>query len=425
MRYRVLVPLVAVAALAAAASAQLLPLTLAAESAPVGALSLGPRLELKHSGKGHEIHLSGVAVAAAPDGGALLTWGAEEGQVNQLYVARIGAGESKPVRVNPDTLSIEALHHPPRLAVAQTGEVYLSWSSVKPKPEGTLFASDLRLSRSLDGGKSFSGHLRVNEDRPISHSFDGLAVAPDGTVLVSWLDSRTGGANAGTYMARVVDAGTRVDGIARVGDDTCVCCRVDAAAGPGETVTLIWRKVFPGDIRDMVLSTSRDGGRSFGAANLVSADHWRITACPHRGGTVGIDGRGRIYATWYTEGAQGRPDLYFATSDDGRTFGPRRRLHTSSTSIPDHARMAVNREGRAVIVWEDSTAVRRRIVFRYTADGGRTLSAVQTLSTAIKAWEPDIAVAPDGSFLIAWHEEQFPNVKTAVQTVRVGASGSR
>jgi len=425
MRYRIVLPVGVMAVVAAAALAELVPLTPVAESAPAGELSLGPRLELKHPGQGHEIHLSGVAVAGAPDGSALLTWGAEERQVNQLYVARLGAGESKPVRVNPDGLSIEALHHPPRLAVAPAGEVYLSWSSAKPKPEATLFASDLRLSRSLDGGKTFSGHMRVNEDRPISHSFDGLAVAPDGTVLVSWLDSRAGGPNAGTYMARVVDAGTRVDSIAKVGDDTCACCRVDAATGPGETVALIWRKVFPGDIRDMVLSTSRDGGRTFGAASLVSADRWRITACPHRGGTVGMDGHGRIYATWYTEGTQARPDLYFATSDDGKRFGPRRRLHTSSTSIPDHVRMAVNRDGRAVIVWEDSTAVRRRILLRYTADGGRSLSAIQTLSTAIKAWEPDIAAAPDGSFLIAWHEEQFPSVKTVVLTVRVGAPVSR
>src|SRR5262249_16134479 len=77
----------------------------------------------------------------------------------------------------------------------------------------------------------------------------------------------------------------------------------------------------------------------------------------HRGGSVGIDGRGRIYATWYTEGTQARPDLYFATSEDGRTFGPKRRLHTSATSIPDHARMAVSQDGRAVIVWEASPPV--------------------------------------------------------------------
>jgi len=420
MRLATLASLVAATAMVTA-SPSLLPLSPAVESAAPPDVVLGPRLQFTHPGKGHEIHLSGVSVAAAPDGGVLVTWGAEEGAANQIYVARLGAGETKPVRVNPDDLSMEALHHPPRLVVGPAGEIYLSWSSAKPIPEGTLFASDLRLSRSTDGGKSFAGHLRVNEDRPISHSFDGLAVTSDGTVLVSWLDSRAGGPNAGTYLARVVDGGTRVDGIARVGEAACVCCRVDAATGPAETVAIIWRKVFPGDIRDMVLSASRDGGRTFGAASLVAADGWHITACPHRGGSVGIDGRGRIYATWYTEGTKARPDLYFATSEDGRTFGPKRRLHTSATSIPDHARMAVSRDGRAVIVWEDSTAVRRRILFRYAADGGRTLGAIQPLSTAIKAWEPDVAVAPDGSFLVAWHEEQFPSIRTVVQPVRVGA----
>ena len=95
MRYRtVLLPL-ALAAVAANLLAALVPLAPAAGSA---ALSLGPRLELKHPGKGHELHLSGVAVAAMPDGGVLLTWGANEGQANRVYVARMGAGPTKVAR---------------------------------------------------------------------------------------------------------------------------------------------------------------------------------------------------------------------------------------------------------------------------------------------------------------------------------------
>lgn len=195
-------------------------------------LSLGPRVELTHPSTGHDAHLSGAAVVVAPDGVPLVTWAAQEGEVKHLYVARMGGAEPRRVRANPAELTVEALHHPPRLAVATTGQVYLSWSSAKPKPEGTLFASDLRLSHSLDNGQSFAGHVRVNDDRPISHSFDGLTVAGDGTVLVTWLDSRTGGANAGAYLARVTDGGTRVESVVRVGQDVCVCCRVDAAAGP-------------------------------------------------------------------------------------------------------------------------------------------------------------------------------------------------
>ena len=395
----------------------------AASPAPEG-LVLEPRVELRHNTKAHEAHLSGAALAVTGDGVPMIAWAAQDGSVNHLYAARM-IGEPAPVRVSSPDLTVEALHHPPRLAVAPGGQVYLSWSSVKPKPEGTLFASDLRLSRSLDGGKTFTGHLRVNEDRPISHSFDGLAVASDGAVLVSWLDGRAGGANAGTYVARIADEGARVESVVQVGEDTCVCCRVDVATGPRDAVAVLWRRVFPGDVRDMVLSASRDGGRAFAAPALVHDDGWKIAACPHRGGALGIDGRGRVYASWYTEGRQARPDLYFAVSDDGRRFGAPRRLHTSATSIPDHARMAVDREGRAVVVWEDSTAVRRRILLRYTADGGRTLSPIQTLSTAVKAWEPDIAVGRDGRFVVAWHEEQFPFVKTVVQPIRLAAARAR
>jgi hypothetical protein len=37
------------------------------------------------------------------------------------------------------------------------------------------------------------------------------------------------------------------------------------------------------------------------------------------------------------------------------------------------------------------------VLLRYAADGGRTLSPMHTLSTAIKAYAPDIAVGPDGA----------------------------
>jgi hypothetical protein len=170
---------------------------------------------------------------------------------------------------------------------------------------------------------------------------------------------------------------------------------VDAGVGPGGVVALAWRRVFPDDVRDMVLAVSRDGGRTFGDPTLIHPDRWKITACPHRGGSVGIDARGRVYAAWYTEGSQNRPDLYLAVSEDGRRFGPRRRLHQSTTAIPDHARLAVDGAGRAAVVWEESTAVRRRVLLRYTADGGRTLSPVVTLSTAIKAWMPGSETGAD------------------------------
>jgi len=169
----------------------------------------------------------------------------------------------------------------------------------------------------------------------------------------------------------------------------------------------------------MVLSLSRDGGRAFAPSTLVHADRWRIAACPHRGGTVGIDGQGRIWLGWYTEGTEEAPRLLFTVSPDGQQFAPPTRLDTSTTSIPDHLRMAVDAGGRAVIVWEDAPAVRRRVLLRYTVDGGQTLSPVHTLSQAIKASAPAVAVAPTGDFVVVWHEEHFPSLKTVVQPLRL------
>jgi hypothetical protein len=79
----------------------------------------------------------------------------------------------------------------------------------------------------------------------------------------------------------------------------------------------------------------------------------------------------------------------------------------------------VDAGGRALIVWEDATAVRRRVLLRYTTDGGETLGPIQVLSQAIKAYAPSIAISQRGEFVVVWHEEQFPITKTVIQSIRL------
>jgi hypothetical protein len=373
-----------------------------------------PRVEIVHPGRGHEVHLSGAAVVAGA-GGPVVAWTAQQGHDNVVFAVRAGRGA--PVLVNPEGTSVDALHQPPGLAAGARGELYVTWSARKPVPAGGLFASDLMLSRSLDDGATWGAPVRLNEDRPTSHSFEGLAAAPDGAALVAWIEQRDG--RAATVLARVGERGTRPASPVRLdAGETCVCCRVDVAAGPGDRVAVLWRKVLPDNVRDMVLALSADGGRAFAPPTLVHADGWTITACPHRGGSVAGDARGRLYAVWYTEAAGGRPDVLFATSGDGRRFSTPRRLHTAAGSIPDHARLAVGADGRGVVVWEDATAVRRRVVMRAFRDGGRTLGPAESLSPALRAWAPAAASAP-GGFIIVWHEERFPSITTVVHRVHL------
>ena len=374
----------------------------------------GPASSIVHPPSGHGAHVSAPALVVDREG-PLVAWMAQDGHDNVVYAARPGAER---VRVSPPSMSGDSLHQAPGIATGPAGEIYITWASRRPKPVDGLFASDLQLSRSMDGGTTFEAPLRVSDDAPTSHSFEGLAVAPDGTVLIAWIETRSG-ARPGTYFARVTESGRRVESTVKLdNDETCVCCRVSLAAAAPDVVTVFWRKVFPGDVRDMVLARSRDGGRTMAPAVRVHADNWRITACPHRGGSVAMDGRGRVHALWYTEGTRNEPDVLYAVAADGQRFGTPRRVHVSATSIPDHARLAVAGDGRGVIVWEDATAVRRRVLLREVTAGG--LGPVRVLSQAVKAYAPDVTIAPDGGAVVAWHEEQFPSTKT--MTLRLGAA---
>src|SRR4029453_8626512 len=119
------------------------------------------------------------------------------------------------------------------------------------------------------------------------------------------------------------------------------------------------------------------------------------------------------------EGRGEVPSMFLATSTDGRRFGAPIRINPSTATIPDQVRLAVNTGGQVGVVWEDATAVPRRILLRASFDGGRTLGPVQTLSKAVKAFSPDVAVTPPGAFVGAWHEGEFSPLKTGVQPLGV------
>src|SRR5690606_24771879 len=147
--------------------------------------ALGPPLTLADAGA------SNPTVAVDPrTGTAYVAWvGVQSGNAD-VYLARIERGEAgAPVRVN-DIPGDAAPHEqaPAQVAVAPNGDVLVLWQNNTPV-EGRRFpASDLRLARSTDGGRTFEPAVTVNDDAgglPSSHTFHDIAVAPDGTVYVS------------------------------------------------------------------------------------------------------------------------------------------------------------------------------------------------------------------------------------------------
>lgn len=299
--------------------------------------------------------------------------------------------------------------------------VALSWSTPNRTP-GAMFASDLRVAASGDGGHTFTAPVQVNDDgSPISHTFEDLLRGPENDLYVMWLDgrgkdrsgaavqfacSRDGGATFGPNMT--------VDGMA------CPCCRPMLAAAPDGSLWAVWRKTFDGNVRDIVVAQSVDRGQTFGSPHLVRKDHWVFSACPHRGPSLGFDRQGRLYVGWYTEGTDEQARIYLATSDDrAGTFTEPVSLHTSTNSLPDNLRLAVHPDGIVAAVWEEVTGVRKRVVLRLSTDRGKTFGPVIPLSAGAKAEHPTVAIDPSGRVALAWTEHAFPTNKIVVQEGRV------
>ncbi len=345
------------------------------------------------------------------------------GDVKTVRVAQDGGEGSPVVRVNPEGGGPEALHQSPGLATGPENELYVTWS-VPKRTAGALFASDLRLARSTDGGRTFEQPVLVNDDaQPISHSFEDVLADGDGRVYVAWLDGRAKDkSGASVVFACSRDKGATIGNNIVIDGMACPCCRPMASLAPDGTLWVAWRKTFPGNVRDIVVASSTDKGATFLQPILVRKDGWVFDACPHRGPSIAFDRQGRMYVGWYTEGMDEQPRIYLATSDDrGRTFSEPVSLHTSTTALPDHLAMAVHPDGAVIAVWEEVTGVRKRVVMRLSEDGGRSFGPVVTLSESAKAEYPAVAVHEDGRVAVSWMEHAFPHTRIVVRQGRLPA----
>ena len=389
-----------------------------AESVSGSIVELGEKFSTDHKVRS----LVGPSVQIDDQSSVSLAWMEEEREIRSVFYARDtkpGGPMGQPVRVNQPQESPYWRQEAPAL-IATPSDIYVSWAMAHPKasPEKP-FSSELRLSKSVDGGRTFLPSIVVNDDEQvINHTFDALHRGPDGTLHLSWIDGREGKKDPGTFVARSLDHGRSVTANRKVDENTCVCCRTALASAPDGTLYVAWRKIF-GDIRETVVARSEDGGQTFSAPVIVGHDQWVFPSCPHRPASLGVDQQGRLYVVWYTEGADEIPAIYLAYSDDrGKTFSQKRQLNGGKGTFPDHPQMAVDPAGRVVVVWEEQSPVRRDVVVSASLDRGETFTLPQKLNEK-KGQTPSVAVNRRGVFAVGWMEHAMPAHRMVFQTLRL------
>jgi hypothetical protein len=378
------------AALVAAHSVTLLPSAAAALQAPVERLGPTPA--------------STTPTVAFDRSGRLWVVWTEEGHIYVAFSRDDGRRFNPAVRVTREPEDLDANGESrPKIAIGPGDEIYTTWTRAGRE----RFTGDIRFSRSLDGGRTFSAPRTVNDDqRETGHRFDALHVGPAGIVYVAWIDKRdldtavAAGQHyhgAALYYAHSADRGATFGPNRKLKDSVCECCRL-AIDFDGDVPVVFWRDVYDGTTRDHGLLRF-DNATTPGAPRRATTDGWAIDACPHHGPSLSIAADGTHHLVWFTgEGPQGPGAFYARSVDRGRTLTRPLRVGTDRTF--GHAVVLARGSRVFLAIKEPLRPGGMSVQVITSSDGGVTWSAPrEALRTDAPSDHPFLVSRGDAVFL--------------------------
>jgi hypothetical protein len=320
------------------------------------------------------------------DGRVILSWIEKVGEKRYAlrFALRDGAGWSETHTVaEGDDWFVNWADFP---SVIQLSDGSLAAHWLVKSGSGT-YAYDVRISRSKDGGETWSKPIIPHTDATqTEHGFVSLLPLQDGRIGAVWVDGRaTKDLKEGhdeeeaplpvsmqlRYAA--IDAEGKLSDEAVLDERICECCQTSAAL-TSEGLIAAYRDRSEQEVRDIHFVRRQPEGWS--SPRPVHADNWKIKGCPVNGPSVASDGK-RVALAWFTnEGDSPRVQVAFSV-DAGATFGaPVRVDEGDAIGRVDIVMLA---DGSALVSWMASgDEVGANKVRRVAADG--TLSPVSIIA---------------------------------------------
>jgi hypothetical protein len=273
--------------------------------------------------------------------------------VSQLVLlTSVDGGDTfeQPVPVNEPGSNVGSHGENSPLLLFGPGEkIYTMWEQQEGEATNVMFAS------SLDFGATFEKPVRISDQPSATYSgYPTFAVGPNKTICAAWLDFRDQSEHADTasiYLSCSIDEGSTFSKNLKVADGVCPCCRPNIVYGPQGQLMVFWRRVFPGNIRDMVVSISNDQGNTFAPPVRVAEDNWKLEGCPDSGPAV-IRVDKRVYVAWLTEASPARSGVRLAWTDDGGKTFSLPVMASAKTLDANHPSFALEGDGQALLTFQ-------------------------------------------------------------------------
>ncbi|MEO8035672.1 MAG: hypothetical protein ABI837_14650, partial [Acidobacteriota bacterium] len=232
---------------------------------------------------------------------------------------------------------------------ADHGSLYAQWI------EQNGIGSVIRISRSSNGGGSWSTPITPHPSMTSQFGFVSMAIATDGNLNAAWLDGRglpDGEEGAGDMQLHYAS----LTGEAPAAADTmldprvCDCCQT-AMAITAEGPIVAYRDRSPSEIRDIAVVRRTASGWS--APKTLHADGWKLSGCPVNGPQLAASGP-NVAVVWYSA-ADGKPRVQVAFSRNaGVTFSDPIRVDEQHAA--GHVGVALLADGSVIVTWVEQRA---------------------------------------------------------------------
>lgn len=344
----------------------------------------------------NEFSVGGVFVSRSTDAGA--TWGK----------ATFVSSNSQPIFNDKEWLAVDRSGNP-----ATKGNVYVSWT-LFTKTSLKDERADIVVSRSTDGGKTFSPRQVVSNGQQDAVQGSYPVVGPKGELYVLYFNDP---GSSGDNDIGSNDVGSAGYGIRNTEYANSVM-QTSADKSPA-----------------LFIVKSTDGGKTFGAPTKVTDitppdsplanSSFRIFVLP----VLAVDPRsGALYATWNDAGAGNTDTMLASSTDGGKSWSAPRRVNDdpkSSRADQFFPTAIVGKDGTLHIMWldrrDDPANKFYKPYYARSTDGGQTFTKNVPLSSVES--NPDIGfegtligdylaldVSGDGSrFYAAWIDTRNGN----------------
>jgi hypothetical protein len=326
-----------------------------------------------------------------------------------------GATWSAPVPIEPSRGGLSGASRGVDPQIAASGQtLVVLWMGKGQSSRGNGLMDG---ARSRDGGLTWVALGRIDDTpRAVSQAFIDVVADRQGRFHAVWLDSRDGG--QGLRVSSSTDEGQTWSAATTIDARTCECCWNTVAESGDSGLVVLYRDKDP---RDMALTRSTDGGRTWTRTGAVGAFGWAFDGCPHVGGAL-APGRlpGGLHALVWTGHDERRGAHAVHSADGGVSWGEPVRVGPPDAWHVDLMRAAdrlvaaydVNRSGDPHVAWAESR------------DDGRTWTDRGRLSApGARASHPKI-VAGARRVTVMWTERHDGQPLQWQRSVVIGSGGS-